>query len=217
MLDYFILRAKNNYIKKPLIVYLHGYGENFISQRYKTQQEDSLPGMREKYPILQNATIVTPFTPNGIWWNCKQLMDFINIIIKQENIDVTRIYLCGVSMGAYAAWALMSKYPNKFAAVVPICGGTNPFLNRYYTLPFRWSEFDRVGFTKNTETAVWAFHGMLDIVVPYYESITNIKTLEQIGNSKCKLTIYKWKGHRIFHKTFNNPKLYEWLFKQKNY
>ena len=37
-----------------------------------------------------------------------------------------RTYLTGLSMGGYGSWSLAARYPNKFAAVVPICGGIIP-------------------------------------------------------------------------------------------
>ena len=38
-------------------------------------------------------------------------------------VDRGRVYLTGISMGGYGAWALAALYPTRFAALVPICGG----------------------------------------------------------------------------------------------
>jgi predicted peptidase len=198
--------------KNPLLIYLHGYGENF--QRTSVKTKDSLPGCIQEFPILQKFTIVTPFTPQGFWWNTDDLIQFIKrIILIERDIDISRISVCGISMGGYAAWALMSKLPNCFAAVVPVCGGTNPF-DRFITIPFRWYEFDKNKFKTNKYTAVWAFHGKLDFVVPVYETTRNIALLQNMGNPKCKQTLFL-AGHWIFKKVFSNPELYSWLYTQQ--
>ena len=196
----------------PLLVYLHGYGENLT--RYKIKDRDSLPGNIDDFAVLRKCVIVTPFSPDGIWWNCAELKEFIKNIVRQESIDISRIYLCGISMGGYAAWSLMSQYPNSFAAVIPLCGGSNPF-NRFFTLPFRWNEFNSIKFRDNKYTAVWAFHGILDVVVPYYESSRNIRILRENGNEDCKITLYSWHGHNIGKKTFSTLELYDWMISKQ--
>ena len=196
-----------------MIVYLHGQGEHLEGQRYLTRSSASLPGRVREFVELQKCVIVTPFAPKGVWWNTFDLMIFIKTIAIREKCDISRIYLCGVSMGGYAAWSMMSQYPNTFAAVVPVCGGVNP-LRRAFVFPFRWSQFSDKNFKGNTQTAVWAFHGVLDFIVPYYESIRQIRILEQNGNKKCKLTLFNWGGHFIAKRTFDNAELYTWLLRQ---
>lgn len=210
--EYHIDRPRKPQKKNPLLIYLHGYGENF--QRYSVKTKNSLPGYIQDFPILQKFTIVTPFSPKGFWWNSEDLIQFIRrIIVTERDIDISRISLCGISMGGYAVWSIMSKLPNCFSAVVPICGGTNPF-DRFITLPFRWDEFDKTNFKTNTYTAVWAFHGRLDLVVPVYETTRNIKILKNNGNNNCKQTLFL-AGHRIFKRVFDNENLYKWIYTQQ--
>ena len=66
--EYHIDRPKYPRKKNPLLVYLHGYGENF--NRLSVKTKSSLPGCIEDFPILQNFTIVTPFSPRGILVEC---------------------------------------------------------------------------------------------------------------------------------------------------
>jgi pimeloyl-ACP methyl ester carboxylesterase len=42
---------------------------------------------------------------------------------KEFKGDPPHTHLTGLSMRGYGSWALASKYPGKFAAVVAICGG----------------------------------------------------------------------------------------------
>ena len=40
-------------------------------------------------------------------------------------MDTNRVYLTGLSMGGYGTWKLGLAHPERFAALVPICGGGN--------------------------------------------------------------------------------------------
>src|SRR5262245_19018377 len=37
--------------------------------------------------------------------------------------DPARVYLTGLSMGGFGTWSMAARYPNQWAAIVPICGG----------------------------------------------------------------------------------------------
>ena len=50
----------------------------------------------------------------------------VNAVEKEFNVDKNRIYVAGVSMGGYGVWDLITRYPDKFAAAIPICGGGEP-------------------------------------------------------------------------------------------
>ena len=47
-------------------------------------------------------------------------------IAEKYKVDQDRIYLTGLSMGGFGTWALAAYQPNRFAAIVPICGGGDP-------------------------------------------------------------------------------------------
>ena len=47
-------------------------------------------------------------------------------LLETENIDVSRMYVCGLSMGGFGTWDLIWRRPEWFAAAGPICGGANP-------------------------------------------------------------------------------------------
>ena len=47
----------------------------------------------------------------------------VDEIIKKYEVDTSRIYLTGLSMGGFGTWSLASMHPERFAAIAPICGG----------------------------------------------------------------------------------------------
>ncbi|NED81836.1 phospholipase, partial [Streptomyces sp. SID11233] len=68
------------------------------------------------------------------------------------------------SMGGYATWSLAVRYPERFAAVAPVCGG----LWLQSPDPIR-------------DVPVWAFHGEEDDVVPIRHSEEIVTALEALG------------------------------------
>ena len=99
-------------------------------------------------------------------------------------------------MGGFGTWELALKYPNRFVAIAPICGGGN---------------FRLVSTLK--DLPVWVFHGAIDNVVPLSSSQEMIDALEKAGGN-VKLTIYPETGHDSWTEMYDNPELYEWFLKQ---
>ena len=109
------------------------------------------------------------------------------------DIDQDRVYLTGLSMGGYGTWALASKYPDRFAAIAPICGGGTMIM--------------ALGLK---DMPVWAFHGAKDQVVPLAESERMVETINARGGN-AKLTVYPEAGHDSWTKSYDNQELYDWL------
>ena len=125
------------------------------------------------------------------------LTNLLDDIVARYDVDTDRIYLTGLSMGGYGTWALASKYPDRFAAIVPICGGGKRFMaHRIKDMP------------------VWAFHGAKDSVVPLRESEEMVEAINARGGN-AKLTIYPDAGHDSWTKSYENPELYDWLLEHR--
>jgi predicted peptidase len=93
-------------------------------------------------------------------------------------------------------------HPERFAAIVPICGGGN-LINVLLVSKEQATSLKSLG--------VWAFHGGKDPVVPPEESQRMVDVLEKAGASDVKLTVYPDAGHDSWTETYNNPELYQWL------
>ncbi len=117
-------------------------------------------------------------------------------------MDTNRVYLTGMSMGGYGTWRLGLTHPEKFAALVPICGGGN-------LIDAILGPGDKGATWKNLP--IWAFHGAKDAVVPLDESERMVKALKKYGVKEVKLTVYPEANHNSWTETYNNPGLYEWL------
>ena len=83
-----------------------------------------------------------------------------------KKIDPNRIYLTGMSLGGSGTWYLATPFPSVFAAIAPIRGFTSHM------------DFIADNMDKLTNIPVWAFHGIVDHVVPFEGTNRIIKKLE---------------------------------------
>jgi predicted peptidase len=180
----------------PLILFLHGAGERGSDiEKVKVHGPPKIVQTQKDFPFI----VVSPQCPEGDWWTDKteMLINLLDDIVAHYDVDTERIYLTGLSMGGYGSWALASQYPDRFAAVVPICGGGDRILAR--TLK---------------DVPIWAFHGAKDSVVPVEESKGLVEAVNAQGGN-AKLTIYPEANHDSWTETYNNPDLYKWLLEHR--
>jgi predicted peptidase len=178
----------------PLLLFLHGSGERGDDlELVKVHGPPKLIGGGKQFPFI----VVSPQCPKDQRWQAVTLTALLDEIVENYKVDQDRIYVTGLSMGGFGTWALAAHTPNRFAAIVPICGGGETYWTRQLThLP------------------VWVFHGAKDGAVPLRRSEEMVEALKTNGGN-VKLTVYPDAGHDSWTETYENPKLYEWLLEQK--
>jgi predicted peptidase len=183
----------------PTILFLHGHGESGDDPTAVLQQ--GLPryiAQQPNFPFI----VIAPQCPWNTWW--PELADSLAQLLAEcsasHPLDRKRLYLTGLSMGGYGAWYLGALWPNRFAAIAPICGGGYWFH----------------GFPKRVEalkeTPVWAFHGAQDDVVPLAASQELVSALRECGGC-VEFTVYPDAGHDSWTATYSNPELYTWFLR----
>jgi predicted peptidase len=180
----------------PLILFLHGAGERGDDlEKVKKHGPPKTVETRRDFPFI----VVSPQCPEGVWWTAKTetLINLLDEIVARYDVDTERVYLTGLSMGGYGSWALASEYPDRFAAVVPICGGGS----RMMSLTLK-------------DVPIWAFHGAKDSVVPLKESKEMVDAINARGGS-AKLTVYPDANHDSWTQTYDNQELYDWLLQYR--
>ena len=120
-------------------------------------------------------------------------INLVDDIAARYKVDKKRIYLTGLSMGGYGTWALASAYPERFAAIAPICGGGS-----------------RIMSLRLKDIPIWVFHGAKDRVVPLEESEEMVNAIRKRGGD-VKFTIYPDAGHDSWTESYNNQELYDWF------
>lgn len=176
----------------PLVVFLHGAGERGTNvEKVKVHGLPRLIAEGKDFEFI----VVSPQCPPDKWWvgMDSHIIALIDETMDKYNVDKDRVYLTGLSMGGYGTWSIGAGYPERFAAMVPICGGGQPFLAG-----------------KLKDVPVWAFHGAKDNVVPLSESQKMVDAVNATGGT-AKLTIYPEAGHDSWTQTYANPQLYTWL------
>jgi predicted peptidase len=113
-------------------------------------------------------------------------------------IDRDRVYVTGISMGAFGTWEAAERWPNIFAAAMPIAGSGDP-----------------KAAAALTQMAIWAFHGTADTTVPVAGSRRMISAIRADGGGAC-YTEYPGRGHDLWavKSPLDQTETLAWLFSQ---
>lgn len=176
----------------PLILFLHGYGER--GDDLELLKKHGLPeniAAGEDFPFI----IASPQCPDTTAWpeQVTALNALLDHLIDSYNVDTDRVYLTGLSMGGYGTFYVASRYPGRFAAIAPICGGAGWWM---------WGALSKL--------PVWIFHGDADEAVSVTESERAYEKIKAHGGD-VKLTIYPGVDHNSWAQTYANPALYDWF------
>ena len=187
----------------PLVLFLHGAGERGTNlQRVAMHGPPKLVRQGKEFPFV----LMAPQCPEGERWQNDALLKLLDHVVRDYAVDPNRVYLTGLSMGGYGTWKLAVAHPEKFAAIVPICGGGE-------TIDVLLAARERAAALKSLP--VWAFHGAKDPVVSLEESERMVNALKKLGSQQVKLTVYPEAQHDSWTETYNNPQLYEWLLQHQ--
>ena len=179
----------------PLVMFLHGAGERGDDiELLKVHGPPKIVAQGEHFPFI----LVSPQCPKYEGWSIDYLNALLDEVSGQYRVDKDRIYVTGLSMGGYGAWLLAETFPDRFAAIAPICGGGNPArVHRLKDLP------------------IWVFHGARDETVPLERSQVMVDSLKAAG-SQVKFTIYPEAGHvEAWENAYSDPAFYQWLLDQR--
>lgn len=178
----------------PLLVFLHGAGER--GHEIEAVKRHGIPKEIEAGRKLP-CVVVSPQCPPGERWNVYAVEVFIERMAREYRIDPNRVYLTGLSQGAFGVWSVALRHPERYAAIIAVCGGGE---SRYAAA------------LKNLP--VWAFHGDQDKVVAIQRSQEMIDAIKAAGGNP-RFTVYPGVGHDSWTATFANPAVYDWLLAQR--
>ena len=181
--------------KQPVLIFLHG----------KSLSGTDLNRVR-RYGVLRAmdkgrkipAIVVAPQVAKGNW-NPDKVLEVLEYVKKNYNVDESRIYVCGMSLGGYGTLHFAGKYADKITAAVAICGGGNAKDGcKLATIP------------------LWIQHGDVDYIVPMSESKKVVDAIKKCDeNADVTLTIIKGGNHGNVERLFHEDAMYDWLFQQK--
>jgi predicted esterase len=177
----------------PLVLFLHGSGE--IGEDLDQVRKCGLPKRAEEgqsFPFL----VVAPQSPPEEWfWLAAAQETLLEEICARYRVDPDRIYATGFSMGGRGTWVQAIEYPDRFAAIAPICG----------SIP-EPEEARRI-----RHVPVWAFVGAQD----GDQSIRQMVEAHQAAGGDARLTVYPDAGHDAWTPAYADPALYDWLLSHR--
>ena len=196
----------------PLAIFLHGAGErgndNCMQLKHCVRffLNDTVTS---RYPFL----LMVPQCPNEKRWvntdwslpghrmereptaELRGVMAVLDSLVDGGAVDATRVYICGISMGGFGTWDALQRWPEKFAAAIPICGGGDPaYADAMKDIP------------------VYIFHGLRDGIVMPSRSIQMYDALREAGNEEAVLVTYPELEHGCWDEAFSTQGLFGWLF-----
>ena len=198
----------------PVVLFLHGAGErgdDNAVQLVHVVKELATDEMQQRYPCY----VIVPQCPKEQKWvevdwklpssqmpetpsvplaAVKELLGNLHTALP---IDRNRIYVCGLSMGGYGTWDCIQRWPEQFAAAIPICGGGDPAYAQHFA-----------------QIPVWVFHGDADNAVNVNRSREMVCKLRELG-SDVIYTEYPGVGHDSWTVTAKNRLTWDWLFAQQ--
>ncbi|MBO4905702.1 MAG: phospholipase [Bacteroidaceae bacterium] len=176
----------------PVVIFLHGAslcGRNLERVR-RYGPLDAVAKGRE-IP----AVIIAPQNPGGPWVPQK-IIDILSWTEQHFNVDSTRVYAIGMSLGGYGTLDLVGTFPEKIAAGMALCGGC--------TL----KDQNRLG-----ELPLWIMHGTADRAIPVRYSKVVVEGM--ISRHQALRLRYDWlpgASHGALARIFYLPEAYQWLF-----
>ena len=190
----------------PVIVFLHGIRERGSGGFVPT--EGAIGKIIRQYFAQFPAIILLPQCRPGKYWS-DSVMDEMVVRALEQTIeefgaDRNRVYLTGLSMGGYGVWHFAYAYPQKFAAIVSICGGSS------ITVGDRFSGLAR----KVGKTPAWLFHGADDPIVAVAES-RQIAAALKAHEGNVKYSEYAGVGHNVWLNVLAEKELMPWLLSQR--
>lgn len=192
--------------KWPVILFLHGAGERGIDglKQAKVGLGPAIQKRKSTFPFIvvfpQSEDTKGPILPAWQFESpqAKRALKILKTVEKAYSIDPSKRILTGLSMGGYGAWSVAAATPEKWSAVVPICGGGDPkTAGKLKSLP------------------IWAFHGAEDKVVLPAESRKMIAAIKNAGGNP-HLTIVPGVGHNVWNNAYANETLYRWMSNPKD-
>lgn len=164
---YFSPVKENDATKYPLVIWLHGMGDG--SEEGKQVEKSDIAywtsdEFQSRFDPAGGAFILAARSreENGKFWDNDMLEplkaaidDFI--AKNKDNVDVTRIYIGGYSMGGKMTLKMSVAYPEMFAAAFPICPA--------WSVPEEYTNY-------LSDLPIWITSSRRDPLVNYYLAVT---------------------------------------------
>lgn len=205
----------------PVILFLHGGGERGSDGLLQTQVglAAAIRSHRDRYPaivVLPQAP-AEPTTPASVWQDVGDVaLAALDRTQAEFRTDSARVYLTGMSQGGNGTWYLAYHQPQRFAALVVICGWVVETGGRPGVFGPTEDEPYVALARRIRHLPIWIFHGDEDTVIPVDESRRMHDALRTLG-SDVRYTEIAGGNHNAWDPAYLSPDLPIWLFEQRRH
>ncbi|MBQ4121291.1 MAG: prolyl oligopeptidase family serine peptidase [Clostridia bacterium] len=200
----------------PVVLVLHGAGERGTDNT--NQLNNLIPNLfsKKNSPFYQ-AIVICPQCPSGSQWvntpwangnysvdrtpiskPLQAAVELLDSVIENYSINTNRQYVTGLSMGGFGTWDLLMRYPERFAAAIPYCGGA-----------------DTTKAASLVNVPIHTFHDTSDPTVPCAGTQAMVEAIKAAGGTLIEYTETKTYGHDVWSPGSRSLALLNWLFDQR--
>ncbi len=200
----------------PLVIFLHGSGERGNDNEAQLKW-GVMNFATDQNMMLHPAIVIAPQCPEKMSWSnfsrgkstseirlqaeptkpMELLIGLIHQLMRTMPVDSSRIYITGLSMGGFGTYDAIERYPDLFAAAVPVCGGGDP-----------------TKVSSIVHMPIWIFLGAEDPAVNPSYSLDMLEAFTKLG-AHPGMTQYPEVGHFSWLGAYSDPLMMEWLFRQR--
>lgn len=199
----------------PLVLFLHGAGERGTDNLAQLTYLPAWLAERRARKTFPCFVLAPQCRAEAMWadvdWSAREstpqrsapttdmaaAIAALEATLAEEAVDGDRVLLTGLSMGGYGTWDLAARFPDRFAAILPICGGG-----------------DEATAARIAGLPTWCFHGDADGAVPVERSRSMIAALRAAGGAP-RYSELPGVGHDSWTPAYRDPAVLEWLFAQR--
>lgn len=201
----------------PVILFLHGAGERGGDRLLQTS--NALGAAIRRAPSAYPAIVIFPQVPNDSSWigiPSQVAMTALDNAMAEFRIDPDRVYLTGLSMGGNGTWHLAYRFPDRFAAIAPICAFVTVLNGRTFkaAVPTDSGDAFQTLARRVAKLPTWIFHGEIDQPVPVAQSRQAAEAIRKAGGD-IKYTEFLGMDHNVWDATYASPQFISWLFAQR--
>ena len=189
----------------PVILFLHGMGESGADGINQTKV--GIGQAIKKKAKTFHFIVIFPQSQKRNWKadsaDGKRALAILDEVLKTYKTDPKRIYLTGLSMGGFGTWSMANAFPERWAAIAPVCGGVYPK-----------EKIESIA-AKIKDIPCWCFHGDADKAVPVKFSQGMIAALKTAGAAP-RYDEYAGVGHNSWDRAYGTAELYDWFLQHKS-
>jgi predicted peptidase len=190
----------------PVVLFLHGSGERGTDGLLQTDVGIG-HALRRNWRQIPAIVVLPQCRPEQTWVGPmgRMALRCVEETSHEYHLDPQRLYLTGLSLGGQGAWYIAASLPDRFAAVLVICGFTE--------LGQSTGEAAKLA-PRLTNVPIWVFHGEQDTSVPVTKAREIVEAIRKAGGH-VDFTEYKDGTHFIWDRVYDNRETWRWLFEQK--